>query len=128
MSKVIFERNKTNTVSKTFVAPATVTGYDLLANQPIIDESDSPTHGMVTDIKCGDYITFEKLLFADDYDIACGNDISSEGVIASTPLRDECGEPIKLTACHNILDIAIKGNFRAIYHGDGRSEAIVTTE
>ncbi len=149
---VIFERGNANMVSDIFTAPTILTAYNMTSSQCEIDDKEfieiknntsngnnfeeteqviktkNPHFGMVKEIKCGDHITFEKVLTASDYDVDCKGDIYSDGIIASTALLDECCEPIKLTACNNIVEINIKGNFRAIYHGDNRSEIIVTAD
>lgn len=121
MSKIVFKEGFVNTISDQFSGPAEVIGFNL---KPDYFEQDE--NGLTTAVECGDYVTFEYVLNKGDYNVDCSNEISSSGVRASTPLLDECGEPVKLTACNNAVIIDTTQNVRAIYHGDGRMNAIVT--
>lgn len=123
MSNILFEQGKTDAVSATFSAPATVTGYNLLPSQYEKDEN-----GLTIAVYCGDEVTFEKVLTESDYDVDCHNKITSGGIRASAPLIDECGALIKLTACNNTVQVNGKGNYRAIYSGEGRYDAIVSKD
>lgn len=122
MSKILFEQGETNEVSPLFSAPATITGYNLLPDEYVQNE-----HGLTTEVRCGDHVTFERVLTEDDYEVVCSK-INSGGIRASTPLLDECGAPVKLTACRNIIEISGKGNYRAVYSGQGRYNAIVSKD
>lgn len=85
---------------------------------------DVDEDGALTGIIEGDVVYFERLLYDGVYDIDCSG-IDEKGVIASEPLRDECGCVIVLSACHNVLRIDEPGVFRAIYEGGGRDGASV---
>lgn len=123
---VLFQQGSTETTSQVFNAPATIVGFSLA---PTTYEYENDSDGsLVTGVNCGDYVVFERVLLAEDYKKECGKSIKSDGVLASTPLMDECCKPLRLTACNNEITIEGSGTYRAIYIGDGRAEAIVIKE
>lgn len=121
MSQMLFEQGKTNLVSGTFTAPAQLSLFNATATEHTFED------GIVTDSACGDFITFEKVLFDGVYDVAC-NKIIEGGVMASAPLQDEDGCDVQMDYRHNSLFIEGKGLYRAIYHGDNREEIILVKE
>ncbi|MBE2895709.1 hypothetical protein HPC38_02295 [Pasteurellaceae bacterium HPA106] len=121
MSQVLFDQGKTNLVSATFSAPAQLSLFNATADEHTFVD------GIVTESNCGDFITFERVLFDGDYDVVCKGIIEG-GAIASAPLQDEDGCDVQMNHKNNSLFIEGKGMYRAIYHGDNREEIILIKE
>lgn len=116
----MFEPNSAQ-MSSQRVAPggAVVVGFNLA---PSTWETDAD--GKVQ-IEEGDYVYFERVLYDKVYDVDCSLEIDEGGVIASTPLLDECGCLVKLDACNNTIELPSPGAFRAYYVGQNRVDATV---
>lgn len=117
---ILFELGKTDTVSKTFTAPAQLTAFGLTKDKHLEE------NGIVTESICGDYISFERVVYDATYDITCQG-IDEQGEIASEPLLEEGCEVI-LTYANNSLQLEGRGTYRAIYHGDNRENIMLIKE
>lgn len=118
---ILFDLGGTETVSANFQAPAQLTAFNL---SPI---KTTEVNGVVTDMECGDTITFERLAYDDKYDISCKG-IDEAGVRASTPVLDECCCEVTMSDCENVITLEGKGLFRAVYHGDNRENILLIKE
>lgn len=118
---ILFELGETNTVSPNFRAPAQLTAFGLTPT------AITEVNGIVTEMVCGDTITFEQLAHDSKYELNC-HGIKEEGVIASTPLLDECCCEVKMDACDNLITLDVKGLFRAVYHGNNRENILLIKE
>lgn len=116
--EILFEKGKTNLVSKTFESPAQLTLFNAT---PM---SYTENNGVVTAMECGDYITFERVIFDTNYSVDCKG-INENGVMASAPLTECDGCEIRLDANCNTLTLEQKGIYRAIYHGKFRENIIL---
>lgn len=115
---ILFDLGGTETVSANFTAPAQLSVFGM--SPTTMTEKD----GIVTDMQCGDTITFERLAYDGKYELNCRG-IVEEGVKASAPLLDDCCCEVVLSACGNSIYIEETGIFRAVYHGDNRENIIL---
>lgn len=116
----LFEFGKTNMVSRPFSAAdrMVVIGFGL---RPL--EFTAKPDGTLDKLSECDYVTFERLLYDEVYDLHKCTGINEQGVIASVPVNDGCGKLIRLDHCNNTVWLNEPGIYRAIYHGEGRPEA-----
>lgn len=118
----VFEMGKTNTVSRPF-SPAGevfIVGFNMRG----LEYTKNPD-GTLGEIHDCDYVIFERLLYDGVYDVTKCDGISEQGIIAAVPVKDHCGNIVKLNHCNNTLWITEPGIYRAVYHGDGRPDAAV---
>lgn len=120
MSQVLFELHGKNMLSPTFEAPAQLSVYGLLPMQVTYED------GIPVEKVCGDYITFERVIFDDEYEINCKG-IKEDGDLASAPLLED-GCPVRMDYGNNSMMIEGKGTYRAVYHGEHRENVVLVKE
>lgn len=118
---ILFDLGGTETVSANFTAPAQLTVFNLTPT------TTTETNGVVSDMVCGDYITFERLAYDSKYEVNC-HGINEAGVMASIPLLDECCCEVRMDSCNAVITLDGKGVYRAIYHGTNRENILLIKE